>query len=115
MPDLQVRCDVPGASGALPIVRLSGPLVHGEHLDKLRDTVRGLIADGRHHIVLDVANVDALDSTGIAALLSIKRAIGGTGRITLLCPTQRLRNALAMIRATVLFEMVDDEAQLPTE
>jgi anti-anti-sigma factor len=102
-------------SGDTPIIRVGGPLVHGEHLEQLRNLVSHLAADGIDHIVLDVANVELIDSTGISTLIGIKQRAGANGRVTLLHPTARLRSALTMIRATILFEMADDESQLSSE
>jgi anti-sigma B factor antagonist len=86
--------------------------VHGEHLGQLRDLVNRLADEGNNHIVLDVANVEFIDSTGISALIGIKQRVGEKGCVTLLRPTMRLRSALTMIRATILFEMAEDESQL---
>lgn len=98
--------------GGLPVIRLTGALVHGQQLEALHEIVRRLVADGSNHIVLEVTGVDGLDSTGISTLLGIKRLVGEHGRVALLRPTARVRSALAMIRATVLFEVVEDESQL---
>jgi anti-sigma B factor antagonist len=109
MTEFYARLD---SSGVMPVIRVSGPLVYGEHLEQLRNLVNRLATEGNNRIVLDVANVELIDSTGISTLIGIKQRAGANGRVTLLRPTARLRSALTMIRATTLFEMVDDESQL---
>ena len=97
----------------IPVLRLGGGLVFGESLTDLRDTVRRFRSEGHERIVLDVTDVESTDSSGISALLAAGQVISESGgRIVLLRPSERLRAALAMVRVTWLFEVVDDEAAL---
>ena len=97
----------------IPVLRLGGGLVFGENLTELRDTVLRFRSDGHERIVVDVTDVESTDSSGISALLAAGRVISESGgSIVLLRPSERLRAALAMVRVTWLFEVVDDEAAL---
>jgi anti-anti-sigma factor len=97
----------------VPLIRLSGEMTFGEDVTALLDTVRCLATDGHARLVLDLTDVETADSTGVGALLESKRLLGETaGTVFLLRPPIRLRSSLDLIRATSMFEVVDDEADL---
>jgi anti-anti-sigma factor len=99
--------------GGIPVLRLGGRLVFGQNLETIRDAVRRLQREEHQRLVVDVTEVESADSSGISALLEIRRIIGETGgRLVLLRPSERLRGALAILRVTSLFEIVDDETAL---
>src|SRR5271157_5393762 len=52
-------------AGQSTVVDLSGKITLGEGSALLRKTVRGLLDDKRTHIVLNLADVDYIDSSGI--------------------------------------------------
>jgi anti-sigma B factor antagonist len=69
----------------------------------LRARLAGLLDSGRRRVVVDLAGVDFLDSTGLAALvtgLNRAREIGGS--LTLACPQERL---VRLLRITGLDEV----------
>jgi hypothetical protein len=60
-----------------------------------------------------LTNVESTDSSGMSALLEIRRIFGEHhGGVILLHPSDRLRAALAMIRVASMFDMIADEAEL---
>ena len=99
--------------GGVPIVCLRGGLVFGHDLAAVHTLMTSLRNDGHHRVVLDLNGVQAIDSSGLTALLDARRTIGGNrGQIMLLHPSQRVREALAMIRVDSLFEVIADDAEL---
>ena len=103
-----------GWFGDTPALRLAGALRFGEPLTPIHDAVMRRANEGHQLLVIDVAGVEAADSSGLSALLDIARVFGGhrDGRVLLLHPSERLLSALALIRVTSLFEIVDSEAEL---
>lgn len=66
----------------------------------LRARIAGLLDLGRRRLVVDLAAVDFLDSTGLAALVAgLNRAREVGGSLTLVCPQERL---LRLLRITGL-------------
>jgi anti-anti-sigma factor len=97
----------------LPVLRLKGKLVYGQHFQPLYDIATRLGREGHQRIVIDLTNVESTDSSGMSALLEIRRIFGEQpGAIVLLRPSERLRAALAMIRVASMFDMITDEAEL---
>jgi len=89
------------------MLRLSGTLAFGQSISSLHDAAHQL--RGHTLIVLDLTDVETVDSTGISALLDAKRTLGATSRVVLLCAPTRLRTSLDVARVANLFELVDDE------
>jgi len=99
--------------GGVPFVRMRGPLMYGCDLGALHALVTSLRGDGHARVVLDMAGVQAIDSSGLAALLDVRATIGTSrGRIMLLRPSRRVRDALRTIRVDALFEVIADEGDL---
>jgi anti-anti-sigma factor len=102
-----------GTLGSLPLLRLGGDMTFGQDLSALHEAASRLAAEGHSRIALDMSQVGVTDSSGLSALLDIKQMVGGVnGRILLVRPSDRLRGVLEMMRVSVLFELVDDEAEL---
>ncbi|HEY7500755.1 MAG TPA: STAS domain-containing protein [Vicinamibacterales bacterium] len=102
-----------GSLGSLPLLRLGGDMTFGQDLSALRQAASRVAGDGHTRIALDMSRVGITDSSGLSALLDIKQLVGGiNGRVLLLRPSDRLRGVLALMRVSVLFELVDDEAEL---
>jgi anti-sigma B factor antagonist len=58
---------------------------------KLRDRISELVADGNFHLVVDMENVDFLDSTGLGVLVGgLKKVRAHDGSIQLICTQERL-------------------------
>jgi anti-sigma B factor antagonist len=103
----------PSSFGGVPTLRLSSRLVFEQNLRQTHDIVSGLLGDGHKRLIVDVAAVEAMDSSGISALLDVQQMVSAVaGRLFLLRPPERVRKALAVSRVTSLFDIVDDEVDL---
>ncbi len=92
------------------ILDLKGRLIVGEPVSGLREKVRELIDDGKLNIILDLENVDYIDSTGLGGLVisftSVKKA-GGALKILKL--SKRNIELLILTKLTTVFEIFMDE------
>lgn len=92
------------------ILDLKGRLIVGEPVSSLREKVRELIDDGKLNIILDLENVDYIDSTGLGGLVisftSVKKA-GGALKILKL--SKRNVELLVLTKLTTVFEIFIDE------
>ena len=76
----------------------------------LHDRLQSLLAEGRRFFVLDIANVDYIDSTGLGQLISLWTSIRTkNGNLVLLRPPERVRHLLSITRLQVVFDIFDDE------
>lgn len=98
----------------VPVLRLKGKLVYSQNFQPLYDIVARLRSEGHQRVVVDLTAVQSTDSSGMSALLEVRRIFGEQpGAVALLSPSDRLRAALAMIRVLSLFEVITDEREIP--
>ncbi len=69
----------------------------------LRDRIADLLDGGQHRLVIDLAGVEFLDSTGLGVLVAgLNRAREVGGSLSLVCPQERV---LKLFRITGLDEV----------
>ena len=96
----------------ITLLDMSGPLTMGEAATSLRETLRGLVAEGRGNVVLNLAKVDYIDSTGLGAMMMCYTALRReSGRLVLLNLNRRQLELLVLTKLSTIFEMFDDEQQ----
>ena len=93
------------------IVDFVGRIVLGEACDGVRDLVRNLIKDGNRKILLNLRDVDYVDSAGLGELVkafTTMRSQGG--ELKLLNLSKRVRALLQITKLLTVFDITDDEA-----
>jgi len=91
------------------VVALDGRIVLGEETKALRETVKGLLAEGRKKLVLNMDHVPYLDSSGIGMLVGGYSSAKSQGASLRLCSVgPRCKEVLGLIPGVI--EMFDTEA-----
>jgi anti-sigma B factor antagonist len=76
---------------------------------KLREALIELVQSGAYHIVVDLEQVDFLDSTGLGVLVGgLKRVRSHDGSMTLVCTQERLLKIFRITGLTRVFEIHPD-------
>jgi anti-sigma B factor antagonist len=92
------------------ILALSGKITVGKEATNFREKVASLQSAGKRNIILDLSNVDYIDSTGLGALVisatSLRKA---GGNIKLLNLNRRTIELLVMTKLATVFEIFTDE------
>ena len=93
------------------IVDLSGRITLGEGSVTLRDTVRGLLGKGQKKILLNLGDVNYIDSSGIGELVSAYTTVRKEGGdLKLLNLTRKVHDLLQITKLYTVFDVKDDEA-----
>ena len=97
--------------GGVTIVDLSGKITLGEGGVTLREEVRKLLDEGKKKIVLNLADVNYIDSSGLGELVSAYTAVkNGGGELKLLNLTSKVRDLLVITKLVTVFDVKDNEA-----
>jgi anti-sigma B factor antagonist len=97
---------------AITILDLHGPLAAGQEDAALRKAIRVAFEGGATTVILNMAGVAAIDSSGVAALASgHMTAANRGGRLKLSNLTQKLRDVFVIMRLHTVFESYDTEAE----
>ena len=92
------------------ILELKGRLVAGPEAAALRDHVCALNAAGAANLVLDLAGVDYIDSTGLGVLVMCATTLRKNGgNVKLLHLNRRHIELLVMTKLATIFEIFTDE------
>ena len=93
------------------IVDCSGRITLGEGSVILKDTVRDLISKGNKKILLNLGDVNYIDSSGIGELVSAFTAVRKEGgELKLLNLTKKVHDLLQITKLYTVFDVKDDEA-----
>ena len=99
-------------AGDVTILDLNGKVTIGEGSVALRTAIRRLLGEGKNKILLNLASVNYIDSSGIGELVSSFTAVskeGGT--LKLLSLTQKIQDLLAITKLLTVFDVYDDEGE----
>ena len=97
-------------SGPVTVVDLSGRITLGDGSALLRKTIRGLLQDERKNILLNLADVDYIDSSGIGELVSGFTAVKNQGgELKLLQLTKKVHDLLQITKLYTVFDIYTDE------
>jgi anti-sigma B factor antagonist len=98
--------------GDVTLLDMSGKITIGEGSVALRTAIRRLLEEGKKKILLNLAGVGYIDSSGIGELVSSYTAINNaSGQLKLLSLTQKLQDLLAITKLLTVFDTYDSEEE----
>jgi anti-sigma B factor antagonist len=99
-------------TGDVTIVDISGRIALGEESAALRDLVMNLLGKGDRKILLNLAGVNYIDSSGLGALVSAFTSVRKQGgELKLLKLTEKVDNLMEITKMYTVFDIVDDEGE----
>ena len=109
MPDITIS---ERQAGDVTILDLSGKVTIGEGSVALRGAIRRLLGEGKSKILLNLAGVGYVDSSGIGELVSSFTAVNKeNGTLKLLNLTQKIQDLLAITKLLTVFDVYDSESE----
>src|SRR5216684_6882224 len=99
-------------AGDVTVLDMNGRITIGEGSVALRSAIRRLLEEGKKNILLNLAGVGYIDSSGIGELVSSYTAIKNQdGQLKLLSLTEKLRDLLTITKLLTVFDAYDTEAE----
>lgn len=96
------------SAGNVLVLDIRGQITLGEETGALREKVKQLVAAGHTRIILDLAEVNYIDSAGLATLVWVyTSARKQGGDVKLLRLTKRVHDLLQITRLSTVFEVHD--------
>ena len=94
------------------ILDLSGRITMGEGTLILRNNIQKLLADGDRKFLLNLTDVDYIDSSGLGELVtSFTTVRNQNGELKLLNLTRRVQDLLQITKLLTVFESFNSEAE----
>ncbi|MGE5645781.1 MAG: STAS domain-containing protein [Acidobacteriota bacterium] len=101
----------PRQVGDVTVIDVSGRITLGEGSSNLRDGLRDLVAKGNKKILLNLADVSYIDSSGIGELVSgFTSVTNGGGQLKLVNLTKRVKDLLQITKLYTVFDVFDEES-----
>ena len=93
------------------VLDLSGRITLGEGSVVLRDAVKDAVQKGSGKILLNLADVDYIDSSGLGELVSAYTTVKNQGgELKLLHLTKKVHDLLQITKLYTIFDVKDEEA-----
>ncbi len=97
--------------GDVTVVDAKGRITLGEGASVFRDVIRDLAAKGNKKILVNLADVSYIDSSGIGEMVSSFTTVTNHGgQLKLLSLTKRVKDLLQITKLYTVFEVFEDEA-----
>ncbi len=99
-------------AGDVTILDLSGEVRIGDSSVALRDSIRNLADTGKTKLLLNLAGVKYIDSSGIGELIANYTTVTRQGgQLKLLNLTDRIQNLLVITKLLTVFDSYEDEGE----
>src|SRR4030095_16415032 len=99
-------------AGDITILDLSGEVRIGEGSIALRDAIRKLSDAGKKKLLLNLAGVNYVDSSGIGELIANYTTVSRQGgQLKLLNLTDRIQNLLVITKLLTVFDVYENESE----
>ena len=96
--------------GDVTVLDCSGKITLGEGTMAVRNTVREILKNGGKKIILNLGDVNYIDSSGIGELVSSYTTVtSGGGQLKLLNLTKKIQELLAITKLLTVFQVYNDE------
>ena len=97
-------------AGDVTILEVSGRITLGDGASTLRNAILAMVRDGRQKILLNLANVTFIDSSGLGVLVSaFATQTNRGGELKLLNVMSRVKDLLLITKLYTVFDVFDEE------
>lgn len=97
-------------AGSVTIVDISGRIVLGQESASLRNLINDLLSKGQKKILINLADVSYIDSSGLGSLVGSFTSVRKQGgELKLLNLTHKVHDLLQITRLYTAFDVMDDE------
>jgi anti-sigma B factor antagonist len=97
--------------GDVSVVDVAGRITLGEGSSALRDALREMVNNNHKKILLNLGDVNYIDSSGIGELVSgFTTVTNAGGQLKLLNLTKRVKDLLQITKLYTVFDVHEDEA-----
>jgi anti-sigma B factor antagonist len=99
-------------TGAVTVLDLSGKITLGEGDALLKDKLHSLLHQGKKNVLLNLGEVQYVDSAGLGALVSAYTTMTREGgNLKLVNVTKKLQDLLSITKLLTVFETFDSEGE----
>ncbi|HEU0006837.1 MAG TPA: STAS domain-containing protein [Terriglobia bacterium] len=99
-------------TGDVCVLSPEGKIVIGDEVGALREKIKQLLDTGNKNILINLANVSYIDSTGVGALVGSFTTIRNQGgQMKLSNLSQRVKDILLVTKLLTVFDVYENETE----
>jgi anti-sigma B factor antagonist len=99
-------------AGGVTVLDLEGRITLGEGSALLRELIRGQLSGGHTKILINLAGINYIDSSGLGELVSGYRAVKGRGgEMKLMNLNKKVSDLLQITKLYTVFDIHNNEAE----
>ncbi len=97
------------------IIKVGEPRIDAAAAVEFKDAMRGLVEDGPERVILDMNEVDSIDSSGLGAIVAVMKMIGPDRKLELAALSNKVKTVFRLTRmdAVVTIHAALDDAMTP--
>ena len=96
--------------GKVVVIRVLENRIDAHLAPELKQQLGDLIESGDNHLVLDLSEVEFVDSSGLSAIVSAMKLLDGRGDIVLCQPRPAVTSLFKLTRLDKIFRIYPDSA-----
>lgn len=93
------------------VFEISGKIMGGDEADQFRGKIQDYIGQRKLNFVVDLANVDWMNSVGLGMLISAFTTVKNAGGRLVLANINKIESILTITRLITVFEHFDNRAE----
>ncbi len=97
--------------GDILIVEVLNNRLDAHAADDFKERMAGYISDGNSQIVLNMSAVDFVDSSGLGAMVSVIKSLGGNGQLSVCGAKEPVMRMFKLTRMNKVFAMFEEETK----
>jgi anti-sigma B factor antagonist len=98
------------SSGNIVVLEPKGSLIGGDETDDIKNTISRLLKEGNTKLIVDLGNVDYMNSTALGVLVSTHTSYSKVGGKIKLCNVNKnIQNIFIITKLTLVFDVYDSQ------
>jgi len=94
------------------LLSLTGKIMGGPEANEINDKINQLIDEKKLHIIIDLENVEWMNSSGLGILITAVTILkDNNGALKLINVSERIQNLLKITKLTTVFEIAESYDQ----
>ena len=80
------------------VIKVAEPRIDAAAAVEFKDAMRALVEDGPDRVILDMADVDSIDSSGLGAIVAVMKMIGPDRKLELSALSNKVKTVFRLTR-----------------
>lgn len=87
------------------VVKLEGARLDAACAEGVKSGLKDLVDQGHRHLIVDFANVQFMDSSGLGALVGVLKMMGPGGQVEITNPSSSVLKVMKLTRMNKVFKI----------